>query len=277
VNDDGILAGPIDLDGPRRRPAFPPTPANPGLVVTHRDSGFTGTVVSFTPSAVRLRDQRQRIRPFLPTAGAFLVDGNAVTLTPPTVLTPRATSPTQTASGSARVAGASPRVARASRLWVEGLHDAELVEKVWGDDLRVEGVVVEPLDGADDLAAEVAAFGPGPDRQLGVLLDHLVDGPKEHRLATDVRSPHVLVRGHRFVDIWAAVRPAAIGLDQWPDVPHGEPWKEGICTRVGWRGTTAAFWRRLLRSVTSYRDLDPSLVGPVEELIDFVAPPPGDD
>ena len=52
-------------------------------------------------------------------------------------------------------------MARASRILVEGVHDAELVEKVWGDDLRVEGVVVERLDGMDHLAA-VVAFRPGP-------------------------------------------------------------------------------------------------------------------
>ena len=45
------------------------------------------------------------------------------------------------------------KVAKASRIWVEGIHDAALVERIWGDDLRVEGVVVEPLDGIDDLDA----------------------------------------------------------------------------------------------------------------------------
>ena len=47
---------------------------------------------------------------------------------------------TRTASGSRAVAGTRARVARGSRIWVEGRHDAELVEHVWGDDLRVEGV-----------------------------------------------------------------------------------------------------------------------------------------
>ena len=56
--------------------------------------------------------------------------------------------------------GAKAHVARASRIWVEGVHDAELVERVWGDDLRIEGIVVERLDGADHLADEVRAFGP---------------------------------------------------------------------------------------------------------------------
>jgi hypothetical protein len=278
MTGDGILSGPLDIDGPRRRrPTYPTLEGTEGLEVLHRATGVEGTVVGFEHGGVSILDRHTRTRRLVRLdPGAFRVRGRSVTLVPPRAPA-RARAARRTASGSTAVRDRRARVARAGRILVEGVHDAELVEKVWGDDLRVEGVVVEPLDGADDLAAEVAAFGPGPDRQLGVLLDHLVDGTKEHRLATDVRSPHVLVRGHRFVDIWAAVRPAAIGLDQWPDVPHGEPWKEGICTRVGWRGTTAAFWRRLLRSVTSYRDLDPSLVGPVEELIDFVAPPPGDD
>ena len=78
---------------------------------------------------------------------------------------------------------------------MEGIHDAELVEKVWGDDLREVGVVVERLDGMDDLTDVVRDLDPGPGRRLGVLLDHLVDGSKETRAAADVRHPHVLVTG----------------------------------------------------------------------------------
>ena len=37
----------------------------------------------------------------------------------------------------------------------------------------------------------------------------------------------------------------------------------------------AVFWRRLLRSVDSYADLEQPLIGAVEQLLDFVAPPPG--
>ena len=63
-------------------------------------------------------------------------------------------------------------------------------------------------------------FGPGPERRVGVLVDHLVPGSKESRIADDVRrSPvgeHVLVVGHPFVDVWAggearAARPRAPG------------------------------------------------------------------
>ena len=52
-------------------------------------------------------------------------------------------SSTMKMSGSMAVAGAKARTARAARIVVEGVHDAELVERVWGDDLRIEGVVVE--------------------------------------------------------------------------------------------------------------------------------------
>jgi Protein of unknown function (DUF3097) len=168
-------------------------------------------------------------------------------------------------------------VARASRIYVEGKHDAELVEKIWGDDLRDVGVVVEYLEGVDDLPAIVKTFQPGPGRRLGVLVDHLVGGSKESRIAAAARSPHVLVVGHPFVDIWAAVKPAKLGFEKWPDVPPGQPWKEGVLSRIGWpsrtSGDVAAAWRRILRAVTSYADLEPELLGRVEELIDFVTVP----
>jgi len=155
---------------------------------------------------------------------------------------------------------------------VEGVHDAELVEQVWGDDLRHEGVVVERLDGIDHLAAWLARFEPGPGRRVGVLVDHLVPGSKEERLARAVQHPHVLVTGTPFVDVWQAVRPQRLGLTSWPEVPRGTPWKEGIAAALG-EPDPAVLWRRIKASVRSYADLEPSLVGAVERLIDFVTEP----
>jgi len=182
----------------------------------------------------------------------------------------RGAAVTRTASGSVAAPASRARVARASRIYVEGRHDAELVEKIWGDDLRDVGVVVEYLGGIDDLPAIVADFGPGPVRRLGVLVDHLVDGSKESKLAARVRSPHVLVVGHPFIDVWAAVKPAVVGIDAWPYVPPGSPWKEGVLRAIGWPPGTAAAWQRILRSVRSFTDLEPEFLGRVEELIDFV-------
>jgi len=144
-----------------------------------------------------------------------------------------------------------------------------LVEKVWGDDLRIEGVVVEMLDGADHLDEMVRGFGPGPGRRLGILLDHLVDQSKESRLAATIDHPQVLITGHPYVDVWAAVKPTLVGLASWPDVPRGENWKDGVCQRIG-VDDPRAFWKKLLGSVNSYADLEPPLVGAVESLIDFV-------
>ncbi|HEV3227824.1 MAG TPA: DUF3097 family protein, partial [Acidimicrobiales bacterium] len=174
-------------------------------------------------------------------------------------------------SGSVAVAHEA-RVAQASRMLVEGVHDAELVEKVWGDDLRAEGVVVERLDGLDHLAEAVLDFQPGPGRRLGVLVDHLVDGTKEWRIAESITSSHVLVTGTPFIDVWQAVRPSLIGLPHWPAIPRGTPWKEGVCRELG-EPDPATLWRRLLGSVHSYRDLEPALVGAVEQLIDFITEP----
>ena len=271
---DGILSGPLDIDGPRRRPStYPSVEGTKGLEVLHRPTGVEGTVIGFEHGGVAIHDRHTGTRRLVRLdPGAFRVRGRAVSLVPPRPA--RAPAPARrTASGSTAVRTERARVARASRILVEGVHDAELVEKVWGDDLRVEGVVVERLDGMDDLAAVVDAFRPGPGRRLGVLLDHLVAGTKEARVAAAVRHPHVLVTGTPYVDVWQAVRPRAAGIDAWPVVPMGEPWKEGVIARLGARATPGEFWRTLLGKVTSFADLDPALVGAVEQLIDFVTTP----
>jgi hypothetical protein len=270
----------IDLTPPwkRQRPA-PEVAAEPGLVVEEAVTGFCGAVVRAEKTAegltVTLEDRFGKHRVFPMAPRGFLLDGAVVTLVRPAAA-PAPRGPLRTASGSLAVAGARARVARESRIYVEGRHDAELVERVWGDDLRVEGVVVEYLAGVDDLAAVVREFRPGPERRLGVLVDHLVAGSKESRLAAEAVAGHeddVLVVGHPFVDIWQAVKPAAVGVPAWPTVPRGEVWKEGVCRRLGWPVDTPAAWRRILASVRSFRDLEPELLGRVEELIDFVTAP----
>jgi hypothetical protein len=254
-----------------------PTPAaevfaEPGLRVAHRRSDFVGRVVRVEVRLVVLRADGGGQRVFRLEPGAFRVDGRPATLVRPVGRGGRAGSASRSASGSIRAEPRPARVARASRIWVEGIHDAELLEKVWGDDLRQEGVVVEPLGGADLLADAVRAFAPAPTRRLGVLLDHLVAGSKEQRIADAVASPQVLVTGHPYVDVWEGVRPRALGLSAWPRVPRGQPWKEGVCAALG-AGEPAAFWRRVLAAVDSYADLEQPLVGAVERLIDFVATP----
>jgi hypothetical protein len=121
----------------------------------------------------------------------------------------------------------------------------------------------------DELAARVAAFGPAPGRRVGVLVDHLVPGSKEARIAAAVRSPHVLVTGHPYVDVWQAVKPVALGIERWPDIARGTNWKDGICAALGVRDPRD-MWRQVLASVDSYADVEVPLLRAVEELIDFV-------
>jgi hypothetical protein len=268
VSSDGILGGPIDLVGPRH-PAPPTVEARLGLVVEHRASGVVGSIEDFADARVVLRDRHGRAQAVRPMPGGFLVDGVPSTLVPPRP-TASARAPRSTASGSVAGPRGPAKVARASRILVEGIHDAELVEKVWGDDLRDVGVVVERLDGMDDLADVVRDLEPGPGRRLGVLLDHLVAGSKETRTAAQVRHPHVLVTGTPFVDVWAAVRPAVVGIAAWPEVDRGQPWKAGVLEALGIEAPPGAFWKQLLGRVSTYRDLEPALVGAVEQLIDIV-------
>ncbi len=265
--------GAFGADGTRvrTRKEIPEVPAEPGLVVEDPASGFCGAVVKVDVREVTLEDRFGARRVFPLRPAAFLLEGRPATLVKPAAAP---TGPVRSASGSVRVENLKARTARAARIWVEGIHDAALLETVWGHDLRVEGVVVEPLHGVHDLAAAVREFGPAPHRRLGILVDHLVAGSMETRQAASVMNdlaagPNVLVTGHPFVDVWEAVKPQAVGIRAWPKVPRGKDWKTGVCEALRW-GEPADGARRVLGAVKSFRDLDSSLIGAVEQLIDFV-------
>ncbi len=259
---------------PVLRQAAPDIAAERGLVVECADTGWCGAICGVSKGtggwAVTLEDRHGRRRMFL-LDGPFLIDGAPVRLMRPSLLA--AAPHLRTASGSVAVTGQRARVARDSRIWVEGTQDAELVEKIWGDDLRAEGVVVEQLHGADLLASRIHDFGPRFDRRIGVLLDHMVPGSKETRIAQGIARQYehdVLVVGHPYVDVWQAVRPQVLGIAQWPDVPRGVDWKHGVCEQLGWLAEPAGVWRAILGKVSTFADLEPSFLGRVEELIDFV-------
>jgi hypothetical protein len=262
----------------RRKPRSTEHPAEPGLVVEDVETGYVGAVVRVEYGRVDLEDRRGHVRGF-PLGPGYLLEGRPVILTAPR--RPAPTAAARTASGSVAVQGARARVARASRIYVEGRHDAELIAQVWGEDLRIEGVVVEQLGGVDDLVDIVAEFAPSPGRRLGVLVDHLVAGSKEARIADAVRrgpgGTDTLVVGHPYVDIWQAVKPQRLGLAAWPDVPRQVEWKHGVCDALGFphadQADIARAWRRIRSRVRDWNDLEPALISRVEELIDFVTQP----
>ncbi|PZS13205.1 MAG: DUF3097 domain-containing protein [Pseudonocardiales bacterium] len=266
---------------PQPRSRVPEIPAELGVVVETADAAFCGAVVELgralesgeSRDTVTLEDRngKRRIFPILPAS--FLLDGSLVTLVRPARRTPPKAHRAKTASGSYVVAKARPRVARASRIWVEGVHDAALLERVWGDDLRVEGVVVEPLEGIDNLLERVRDFRPGPQRRIGVLVDHLVAGSKEARITASLRgggfAKCVLVTGHPYIDVWQAVKPTALGIARWPSIPRGTDWKTGVCAVLGVE-EPREMWRRVLASVDGFSDVEVPLLRAVEQLIDFV-------
>lgn len=261
----------------RRKPRSTEHPADLGLVVEDAETGYVGAVVRVEYGRVDLEDRHGHVRGF-PLGPGYLLEGRPVILTEPR-RAPAAAG--RTASGSVAVPGARARVARASRIYVEGRHDAELIAQVWGDDLRIEGVVVEHLGGVDDLVGIVADFAPGPGRRLGVLVDHLVPGSKEARIAEAVRrgpgGPDTLVVGHPYVDIWQAVKPQRLGLAAWPEVPRHIEWKHGVCQALrlphASQADIARAWQRIRSRVRDWNDLEPALISKVEELIDFVTEP----
>ena len=279
--DDRYDGDPIARLREQRRPRPPRrVQARGGLWLEDPATFFYGRIVAADRDTITLEDADGGRRAF-PRTATFLDDDGPVELVfGRTGPQPRARS----ASGSFLVRDAPARVARAGRIFVEGRHDAELVEKVWGDDLRVEGVAVLYLEGADRLDEELAEFAPGPRRRAGVLLDHLVEGSKESRIAAaTVRAfgaESVRILGHPYVDVWQSVRPERLGLRAWPVIPRGQSWKHGICAALGWpnddQADIARAWQRILGRVRDWRDLEPSVIGRVEELIDFVTEPDAD-
>ncbi len=148
-----------DCEAPKGEHAQP-HPAARGLVVEEVMTGWCGEIMRIDRDVhtLELEDRHGKRRTF-PLGPGFLLDGRPVILHAPVRNGPAAA--TRTASGSVAVR-TEARMARAGRIYVEGRHDAELVERVWGDDLRVEGVVVEYLDGIDDLSRESSLISDRP-------------------------------------------------------------------------------------------------------------------
>lgn len=268
---------PLASPPPKKQP--PEVPVERGMVLEDVETGWVGAVVNVEKSGgiwvAQLEDRHGAIRGF-PLGPGFWLDGRPIVAAPPKRKVDA--TPRLTASGSIAAPQSRANVARASRIWVEGRHDAELVERIWGDDLREVAVVVEMLDGVDNLAEALAEFQPSPTRRAGVLVDHFVAGSKETRLVDQalrsVDRNGVLVLGHPYIDVWQAIKPARLGLDSWPEIPRGTDIKKGTLASLGWAHATQADiamgWKRILGRVRDYRDLEPTLLGRMEELIDFV-------
>ena len=263
------------LAGNWRRPGrgkIPKVPAERDLVVEDADSGFCGAVVACDKEAVTLEDRFGKRRLFPLDPAAFLLDGKIGDAG--TARGRHRGARRRSASGSIAVEGLRARVARQSRIYVEGVHDAALVERIWGHDLRVEGVVVEYLEGVDDLPAIVEEFGARagpPARRAGRPPGARLQGEPDRRpgdLAGRAgRRPPV----HRHLAGGQALRCSASRPGR---TCRAGSWKEGVIAALGWRMDAGRRVAAHPGPVSTYADLEPALLGRVEELIDFVTEAP---
>lgn len=290
---NNIFASDPHRDGPNaRRPRSQKVHVEYGMVLEDVASGWVGAVVRVEKTGgqhiMELEDRRGQRRSF-PLGPGFWLDGKPVEALAPRVpiahrvpasgLT-SAAGRALTHSGSVAGPKEQAKVARASRIWVEGRHDAELIQYVWGEDLAHVGVAVQLLDGVDNLGRILTDFQPTDQVRAGILVDHLIPGSKEYRVAQEIErrwGGAVLVLGHPFIDIWQAIKPERVGLDTWPDIPRHIDIKKGTLAALGLPCQTqtdvALGWKKILSRVRNYKDLSPELLGPVEALIDFVTEP----
>ena len=266
-----------DLTHARRRPVSTEVEAVRDLVVEDVETGFCGAVIRVekTPGGptVTLEDRLGKQRVF-PLGPGFWIDGKPVTLVAPEAVP----GPCDTAADRLRAPSRSRRPGPGSRAPAGSTSRADTTPS----SSRRSGATTSgsraswssTWRASTTWRRSSTASGPGPDARLGVLVDHLVPGTKEARIVeAAMRSPyaeHLLVVGHPYIDVWEAVKPSALGIEAWPRIPRGRPWKEGVCEALGWPVDTPAAWKRILRSVRDFRDLEPELLGRVEELIDFV-------
>ena len=203
------------------------------MVVEDAQTGYVGAVVRIEYGRMELEDRHGRRKPF-PIGPGYLIDGRPVILTTPRRAAP---SSTRTASGSVAVQGERPRsrwpAGSTSRAATTPNSSSRCGETIFGSRASWSNTSA----GSTIWSGSSRSSGPGPGRRLGVLVDHLVAGSKEARIADAVRrgpgGAHTLVVGHPFMDIWQAVKPSRLGIAAWPVVPRGEDWKHGVCRALG--------------------------------------------
>ena len=193
------------------------------MVVEDAQTGFVGAVVRIEYGRMELEDRHGRRKPF-PIGPGYLIDGRPVILTAPRQR--RADG-----AGTHRIRfGGGVRRTRQGRAGEPDLRRGPPRRRT-----RRAGVGRRPARRGRrrriprrrrrSRRRSSRSSGPAPAVGFGVLVDHLVAGSKEARIADAVRrgpgGVHTLVVGHPFIDIWQAVKPARLGVSAWPVIPQG--------------------------------------------------------
>ncbi len=154
-----------------------------GMLVEDRSSHFTGDVVRWSAEGVTLQDRHDYVRHFGWKPGGFLLEGRPVTLVRPG----RATATQRhhgvgldrRRPGAPRWLGRAGSGSRASTTpSCSSTCGVTICASSASSSSRCTGPTIWRL--------RCAGFGPATERRLGVLLDHLVAGSKESRIAATV-------------------------------------------------------------------------------------------
>ena len=269
----GILAGPID--GPARTAAqYPHRAAEPGIRVLHRASGFTGTLVALEGDDVVLRGHTGLERRYQNVPGTFAVEGTPTHLVSPRRARRRraARSPkdVRTASGSRAVDGRAGPGRRAPA--ASGWRASTTPNSSSGCGATISASRASWSNGSTvptTWPPRCARSAPRATAASACCSTTSCPGARKPGWRRAIDDPHVLVTGTPFVDVWEAVRPAAVGIRAWPVVPKGQNWKDGVCAALG-VDDPRTMWRRILAAVSDWKQLEQPFVAAVEQLIDFV-------
>ena len=212
---------------PRRRGA-----AELGAVVEEVTTDWCGEIVAVDRDlhTLTLEDRRGKRRTF-PLGPGFLLEGRPVILAAPV----RGGGPGEADAYGVRL-GRRPRRQGPGRPGQPDLRRGPARRRAGREGLgrrpadrgRGRGV---PRRRRRPRPTTCATSGPAPSAGSACSSTTWCAGSKESRIAQRIaKSPvgkHVLIVGHPFIDIWAAVKPERLGLQRWPDVPAQHRVEEG--------------------------------------------------
>ena len=203
---------------------------------------------------------------------AFLLDGRPVTLVRPAARRPAARGPgARTASGSFAVAGAPARVARASRIWVEGVHDAALRRTDLGRRPARRGRRGRTARRHRRPGRARARRSARP-ASGGSACSSTTSWPAARRRASSPSVPRTPTRARHRPPLRRRLAGGEADRARHRRVADGAArhrLEDGICAALG-VSDPREMWRRVLAGVDSYADVEVPLLRAVEELIDFV-------
>ncbi len=245
------------------------------MVVEDAQTGYVGAVVRIEYGRMELEDRRGRRKPF-PVGPGYLIDGKPVILTAPRRAAPAAGCTyrvwlRRSAGRQGQGRAVQPHLCRGSarRRTCRAGVGGRSADRGCGRRIPRRG----RRSRRDRRRVRPTAWPPAG--RAGRPSGRRVQGGPHGRRGAARRwwRPHAGRRPsvHRHL---AGGQARRLGISAWPTVPRGVDWKHGVCDALGWphagQADIARAWQRIRGRVRDWNDLEPVLIGRVEELIDFV-------